>query len=84
MRTRPIAHPGHLLQRELAACSLSANRVSLDIGGPSGRVTDILNGPPTPRKFWRYDARRSAGPSPRRPSRIDSARPIEKARVGAL
>ena len=40
----PIAHPGRLLKRELTARKLSANRLSLDIGVPSGRVTDILNG----------------------------------------
>jgi len=40
----PIAHPGRLLKRELVARGLSANRLSLDIGVPSGRVTDILNG----------------------------------------
>ena len=40
----PIAHPGRLLKRELAACSLSANRLALAIGVPSGRITDILNG----------------------------------------
>jgi addiction module HigA family antidote len=40
----PLAHPGRLLKRELAARRLSANRLSLDIGVPSGRVTDILNG----------------------------------------
>ena len=39
----PIAHPGRLLKRELAARKLSANRLSLDIGVPSGRITDILN-----------------------------------------
>jgi addiction module HigA family antidote len=33
-----------LLKREMAARKLSANRLSLDIGVPSGRVTDILNG----------------------------------------
>ena len=38
----PIAHPGRLLKRELAARKLSANRLSLDIGVPSGRITDIL------------------------------------------
>jgi addiction module HigA family antidote len=31
------------LKRELAARKLSANRLSLDIGVPSGRITDILN-----------------------------------------
>jgi addiction module HigA family antidote len=40
----PASHPGHLLKRELAARKLSANRLSLDIGVPSGRITDILNG----------------------------------------
>ena len=39
----PIAHPGRLLRRELAARELSANRLALDIGVPSGRITDILN-----------------------------------------
>jgi antitoxin HigA-1 len=40
----PVVHPGRFLKRELAARKLSANRLSLDIGVPSGRVTDILNG----------------------------------------
>ncbi len=40
----PVSHPGRLLKRELAARGLSANRLSLDIGVPSGRITDILNG----------------------------------------
>ena len=40
----PISHPGRLLKRELAARGLSANRLALDIGVPSGRITDILNG----------------------------------------
>ena len=40
----PIAHPGRLLRRELAARGLSANRLALDLGVPSGRITDILNG----------------------------------------
>ncbi len=39
----PVIHPGRLLRRELAARKLSANRLSLDIGVPSGRITDILN-----------------------------------------
>ena len=38
-----FAHPGWLLRRELEARSLSANRLALDIGVPSGRITDILN-----------------------------------------
>ena len=37
-------HPGRFLKRELAARDLSANRLSLDLGVPSGRITDILNG----------------------------------------
>jgi addiction module HigA family antidote len=40
----PAIHPGRLLKRELSARKLSANRLSLDLGVPSGRVTDILNG----------------------------------------
>src|ERR1700754_1028799 len=40
----PISHPGRLLRRELAARALSANRLAIAIGVPSGRVTDILNG----------------------------------------
>ena len=40
----PIAHPGRLLRRELAARGLSANRLALDLAVPSGRITDILNG----------------------------------------
>ena len=40
----PIAHPGRCLKRELAARKLSASRLALDIGVPSGRITDILNG----------------------------------------
>jgi antitoxin HigA-1 len=40
----PAVHPGRLLKRELSARALSANRLALDIGVPSGRITDILNG----------------------------------------
>ncbi|HEY4774013.1 MAG TPA: HigA family addiction module antitoxin [Xanthobacteraceae bacterium] len=40
----PVVHPGRLLKRELAARRLSANRLALDLGVPSGRITDILNG----------------------------------------
>jgi antitoxin HigA-1 len=40
----PVAHPGRLLRRELGARALSANRLALDLGVPSGRITDILNG----------------------------------------
>jgi addiction module HigA family antidote len=38
------SHPGRLLKRELVARKLSANRLALDLGVPSGRITDILNG----------------------------------------
>jgi addiction module HigA family antidote len=40
----PVAHPGRLLRREIEARGLSANRLALDLGVPSGRITDILNG----------------------------------------
>ncbi|HXW24040.1 MAG TPA: HigA family addiction module antitoxin [Xanthobacteraceae bacterium] len=40
----PVAHPGRLLRRELEVRALSANRLALDLGVPSGRITDILNG----------------------------------------
>src|SRR5271169_1530868 len=40
----PLSHPGRLLKRELDARELSANRIALDLGVPSGRITDILNG----------------------------------------
>ncbi|MDB5625480.1 MAG: plasmid maintenance system antidote protein family [Tardiphaga sp.] len=39
----PAVHPGGLLKRELTARELSASRLALDIGVPSGRITDILN-----------------------------------------
>jgi addiction module HigA family antidote len=37
-------HPGRILKRELAARGLSANRLSLELKVPSGRITDIVNG----------------------------------------
>ena len=40
----PASHPGRLLRRELGARAMSANRLALDLGVPSGRITDILNG----------------------------------------
>src|SRR6266705_3256669 len=40
----PVVHPGRFLKRQMVARKLSATRLSLDIGVPSGRVTDILNG----------------------------------------
>jgi addiction module HigA family antidote len=44
MKTAATAHPGRLLKREVTARGLSANQLALDIGVPSGRITDILNG----------------------------------------
>jgi antitoxin HigA-1 len=44
MGSKPVFHPGRFLKREMMARKLSANRLSLDIGVPSGRVIDILNG----------------------------------------
>ena len=38
-----IVHPGRILRRELIARNLSANRLAIDLGVPSGRITDILN-----------------------------------------
>ncbi|MDB5514193.1 MAG: plasmid maintenance system antidote protein family [Tardiphaga sp.] len=37
-------HPGRLLKRELGSRKLSANRLALDLGVPSGRITNILKG----------------------------------------
>ena len=39
----PAIHPGRLLRREMEARKLSANRLALNLGVPSGRITDILN-----------------------------------------
>lgn len=44
MTMTPAIHPGRLLKREIEARTLSANRLALDLGVPSGRITDILNG----------------------------------------
>jgi antitoxin HigA-1 len=40
----PAIHPGRILRRELAVRDLSANRLAILLGVPSGRITDILNG----------------------------------------
>ena len=37
-------HPGRILKCELAARSLSANRLALDLRLPSGCISDILKG----------------------------------------
>ena len=52
-------HPGRILKRELAARSLSANRLALALRVPSGRITSILNGkravtPETALRLARY------------------------------
>jgi antitoxin HigA-1 len=44
MNMPPLSHPGRLLKRELQARGLSANRLAIGLGVPSGRITDILNG----------------------------------------
>ena len=41
---RIATHPGVILKEELAGRGLSANRLALAIGVPSGRVTEILAG----------------------------------------
>ncbi len=40
---RVPSHPGKMLKRELAARKLSANRLAIALGVPSGRIVDILN-----------------------------------------
>lgn len=40
---KPI-HPGRILKREMKSRDLSANKLSLDLRVPSGRITQILNG----------------------------------------
>ena len=40
---KPI-HPGRILRREIAARGLSANKLSLALRVPSGRIVQILNG----------------------------------------
>lgn len=37
-------HPGRILRREMTARKLSANRLALEVGVPSGRITAIVNG----------------------------------------
>lgn len=39
----PAIHPGRILRREMATRNLSANRLAILLGVPSGRITDILN-----------------------------------------
>src|SRR4029077_20488344 len=44
MKRKVTAHAGRLLKHELKVRGSSANRLALDMGVPSGRITDILNG----------------------------------------
>jgi len=37
-------HPGAILADELPARAMSGNWLALELGVPSGRITDILNG----------------------------------------
>lgn len=55
---KPV-HPGAILRDELVARGLTANRLALDLGVPSGRITGILNGkramtPDTALRLGRY------------------------------
>jgi antitoxin HigA-1 len=38
------SHPGRILKMELRERRMSANRLAIALGVPSGRITDILNG----------------------------------------
>ena len=40
----PAIHPGRLLRRERENRKPSANRLALDLGVPTGRITGIPNG----------------------------------------
>lgn len=55
---KPI-HPGRILKREMVARGLSANKLSLALRVPSGRITQIINGkrcisPETALRLARY------------------------------
>jgi addiction module HigA family antidote len=55
---KPV-HPGAILKEEIAERGLSANRLALDLGVPSGRIAAILNGkraltPETALRLGRY------------------------------
>ena len=39
-----LIHPGRILKREMLARGHSANKLSLSLRVPSGRITQILNG----------------------------------------
>ena len=38
----PDIHPGRLLRREMAARDLSANRLAINLGVPSGRIYVLI------------------------------------------
>ncbi|MCH7691823.1 MAG: HigA family addiction module antidote protein [Proteobacteria bacterium] len=38
------AHPGKILEREIAARNMRANRLALDLGVPATRISEILRG----------------------------------------
>jgi addiction module HigA family antidote len=42
--TMELIHPGRILQREIDARGLSANKLALALNVPSGRITQIING----------------------------------------
>jgi antitoxin HigA-1 len=55
---KPV-HPGAILRSEIDARGISANRLALDLGVPSGRIAAILNGkraltPDTALRLGRY------------------------------
>ncbi len=59
MMKRIPAHPGQILKHELEARGLSANRLALALGVPSGRVIQVINGkrgisPDTALRLGRY------------------------------
>jgi addiction module HigA family antidote len=59
MTIRIPTHPGEILKDEMQARGLSANRLALDLGVPSGRIVEIINGkrgisPDTALRLGRY------------------------------
>jgi addiction module HigA family antidote len=44
MTIRIPTHPGEILREEMQARGVSANRLALALGVPSGRVVEIING----------------------------------------
>jgi addiction module HigA family antidote len=59
MTVRIPTHPGEILKDEMRARGLSANRLALDLGVPSGRIVEIINSkrgisPDTALRLGRY------------------------------